>query len=122
MPYPLRLLASRFIFVVMLATYLSPAFGWAMTASHDELEHASFTLSSERHDHDHDSPAGHEHQEPHSYIGHLLSHLAASASAEFKLKPAPRANASFADLLVVVPFVAPETPFRPPRPSFLSIS
>jgi hypothetical protein len=79
--------------VFMLVTFLSPMLGWAMVASHEELAHAAAVLADrepERDhfgaaDHDHGLPPDHDHTDPHSFIGHLFSHMPFQLATGFEL-------------------------------------
>lgn len=54
---------ARLVLALMLATFLSPSFGWHAHAHHDEIVGESLVD-----DHDH-------HGEAHSSIGHVLGHM-----------------------------------------------
>jgi hypothetical protein len=109
----LKILA-RVLLVTMLASVLSPAFGWEMHASHDELAHSA-QLAVDEYDGHEDGGHGHEHGDPHSLIGHLFSHLPSLPSGFVRLSPSPAAGFDFAAALVHIAPYFPEPPFRPPR-------
>lgn len=68
---------SRWLLVVLLATFLSPDFGWQTLASHGGLAHVDpvATVPDGDHDHDHGHHHGDHDDGAHAEIGHLLSHL-----------------------------------------------
>jgi hypothetical protein len=107
----------RFMLVVMLASFLSPSFGLGLVASHDQLAHASAGLEHADHDHQHSGPRHdkQDHQDAHSSIGHLLTHLSVSF---FELPPMgipAMAQAELPTLDARILPVALQPPFRPPR-------
>lgn len=111
---------ARFTLAVMLATFLSPTLGWAMHASHDELAHAAAALAdhdatqADEHDHDHGLPAGHDHADPHSFIGHLFSHMPFSVSSAFLLPPAEGVASRLIVAADRIVSASLKPPFRPP--------
>jgi hypothetical protein len=118
----LRQRIARFTLAVMLVTFLSPTLGWAMLATHDELSHRAAALPEPEvdhdhampEDHDHGLPSGHDHADPHSFIGHLFSHMPFSLADGFELRPA-------GSVAIHLPMTAErivsgsiKPPFRPP--------
>lgn len=108
----------------MLLTFLSPSFGWQLVADHEQLAHgvssADVVAHDHHHDHDHDTTVAldatpHDHDDPHAMIGHLLSHMPASLSAE----PLPlemRQHTAPPNDLPLRPLAnLPSLPFRPPQ-------
>jgi hypothetical protein len=89
MSWRLRQWVARFTLAALLATFLSPSFGMAMHATHDELSDMAVGLaaSGEGHDHERGMPGKHDPLDPHSFIGHLLSHMPFSVVAAFVLPP-----------------------------------
>lgn len=114
-------LASRFLLVVLLATFLSPWFGWQSVASHDELAHAELVaLDHGDHHHAPDSHHGDHDDAAHSDIGHLLSHLpAVLPDPEPALRPLA-AGAVFPSRHSTVPVADLEPPYEPPRHSLFA--
>lgn len=121
MPDRSRSLYARFLLVMMLATFLSPAMGWGMTISHGQPLHADIEMDKahvgHHHSHNH-HPSGQaleDHQAAHSLIGHLLSHmpvdLLASASLAI-VKPSQIAPA-FLHVPLVPRYLEP--PLPPPK-------
>jgi hypothetical protein len=109
---------ARFTLAVMLVTFLSPTTGWAMLAGHDELAHAAAAFAD--HDathadhHDHGMPADHDHADPHSFIGHLFSHMPFSiASAPF-LPPGDGVACHLTATAETIVSANVKPPFRPP--------
>lgn len=118
----LRQSIARFTLAVMLATFLSPTLGWAMLANHGELSHSATALTGTEVDHDHavpedqdhGLPSDHDHADPHSFIGHLFSHMPFSLAAGFELVPT-------GSVAIHLPMTADrivsgsiKPPFRPP--------
>ena len=113
--------AARLALGVMLMTFLSPAFAWQRLATHDELGHAAEAATSAHvHDHEHGTPAEHEHHDPHGFVGHVLGHLPAFLSAPPIVPAAPAAPSEFIDVAVVLSHVTLDPPFRPPRLSSIA--
>jgi hypothetical protein len=104
---------------MMLATLVSPTLGWGMIASHDQLAHSAAVLGhiDDRHDHNHGGSPHHEHQDPHSFMGHLLTHMPFHLCSSLQLLFFPadqRENLTeFRSPLGHNTF---EPPFKPPRP------
>lgn len=117
-------LASRLLLVALLATFLSPRFGWQSVASHDELAHADSAVRAHA-DHHHAPDAHHDghgdHDDSaHGEIGHLLSHLPVVPS-DFKAAPPPAAeSAGFPPRLSIVRVADLEPPYEPPRSSLFA--
>jgi hypothetical protein len=105
--------ASRILLLVALATFLSPGFGWEMVASHEQLEHAAVS-SSDLHEHDSHDHDSHEHANPHSSIGHLLSHMPAALSEPTTTPVTFSGKSNLPEPRVIVPYSIFEPPFRPP--------
>ena len=107
----------RFMLVVMLASFISPSFGLGMVASHDQLSHQF--IGSEHADHGHDQSGTHhdspDHQDAHTSIGHLLSHLSISFFELPRMGIPPMAQAELQALDARILPVALQPPFRPPR-------
>lgn len=108
---------ARVLVAVMLATLLSPSFGWHMHAGHHEIEAAA-----DSHDlgHGHDQGGHHSGDDgegeidAHASIGHLLGHLPMQLmqSALFIAS----AEAVAPDDAVPVPLMTSDSspPYRPP--------
>lgn len=117
---PTRLidLASRLLLVVLLATFLSPGFGWQSVASHGELAHADMAVvahGGHHHEHEHDAHHADHGDAAHSEIGHLLSHLPMLLS-EIEAAPRPAtASTDFPPRHSTVPLADLEPPYEPPR-------
>lgn len=121
----LRLLTSRLLLAVMLLTFLSPSFGWQVVAGHDLLSHEAVAEAFEHSPHDHDDghdghdqpPAhGHEHEDAHSMIGHVLSHMPATTVST--ILPAPKPHQPVlqrGELSLTIPSPPPDQPYRPPQ-------
>jgi hypothetical protein len=95
------------LLVAMLATFLSPSFGWHMHAEHDEIAGASHG--------DDDHHGGTDGAiDAHASIGHLLGHLAMQAPQYVNDIPVlrPAAPAALVRLLLITAESAP--PYRPP--------
>lgn len=126
----LRLLTSRLLLVVMLLTFLSPSFGWQVVAGHDVLSHppvpAEAGHAAHAHDADHDdhhqAPArcdGHDHEDAHSMIGHVLSHMPALTLMAALPPPVPHQPVlQGAEPSLAIPSFTPELPYRPPQALF----
>ena len=96
----------RLLLAAMLATFLSPSFGWHMHAEHHEIAAASHS------DDDHHGEGGAI--DAHASIGHLLGHLAMQAPPQVYDVPVlrPAAPAAQVRLLLITAESAP--PYRPP--------
>ncbi|MGH8727950.1 MAG: hypothetical protein ACREV9_07295 [Burkholderiales bacterium] len=106
---------ARVMLFVILATFLSPTLGWEMIASHDDLAHSDRSMNASVTDHDYDgSPKDHEHENPHGFIGHLLTHMPLSFSSAPQIAALPPNRADLPDPLYSVGHNFPEPPFRPP--------
>ncbi len=105
-----RLRAARALLLVLLATFLSPATGWAMVADHHELEHAAAVSGL------HSDPAeeGHDHGDAHMWFGHLLGHLPALFAAPSCVALAIAADGEIPELAAAVASFLPDPPLRPP--------
>lgn len=111
MGHRVYLLTARLTTLVLLATLLSPHFGWQMLASHDELEHVlahSTQGEDARHHHDHENDA-------HSLLGHLLTHMPLIYTDAVTLAPIQRSPVEAGVLRVIVHTRAADPPFIPPR-------
>jgi hypothetical protein len=109
-------LLSRVVLGAMLLTFLSPAYAWHRIATHDELEHAPHDKAPAHvHDDGYPHPAEQEHHDAHGFAGHVLGHLPAFLSEPPSLPQPTPMPAEFAELAPVLPHVALEPPFRPPR-------
>lgn len=108
-----RSLIARVMFIVMLATFASPTFGWGMVATHDQLSHG---LSGTHVGEDH---GGHHHDEhdvnPHSSIGHMFTHMPVGLTSITSLAIQPQAQPEPAFLGQSIRVVALEPPLRPPK-------
>lgn len=102
--------ASRVILVVILATFLSPTLGWEMIAGH-ELAHSDTNDADHNHDRD---PKSHDHKNPHSFMGHLLTHMPMGFSSAPQIDAAPSVIADLPDPLYSEEYNFPEPPFHPP--------
>ena len=106
---------GRVLLAVMLATLLSPTFGWHMHAGHHEIEAAA-----DSHDHGHDQGGHHSRDDgegeidAHASIGHLLGHLPMQLS-QFELF-IPSAEAVAPDDAVAPSLIGSDSspPYRPP--------
>lgn len=121
----LRLLTSRLLLAVMLLTFLSPNFGWQVVAGHDLLSHEAVAEAVEHSPHDHDGdhdghdqppPHGHDHEDAHSMIGHVLSHMPATTlsgilPAQGLHQPVQRG----VEPSLAIPSFPPDQPYRPPQ-------
>lgn len=114
--FPLTL---RLLVVVLLASFLSPAFAWQKLASHSALAHADAVVVADEahHDHDHDGAGyGHDHDDAaHGHIGHLLSHLPVMTADIAPLLPAPAHTVFYPARRCSVTHADPEPPYKPPR-------
>lgn len=115
-------LLLRFVLLVMLATFLSPSFGWGMVASHDQLEHAfagpehvSTGHGHPGHDATDTQSDSQDHQDAHTSIGHLLTHMSAGLFEMPRLDIPPRAQAELPAPSTLVLHIVPKPLFRPPR-------
>lgn len=103
----------RVLLALMLATFLSPSFGWHVHAGHHEIEAAT-----QPHDHGHghgDHPSGTQGDiDAHASIGHLLGHLPMQLMQSALFIPSVEAVAP--DDAVPVPRIASDSspPYRPP--------
>lgn len=121
----LGLLAGRLLLEVMLLTFLSPSFGWQVIAGHDLLEHGPVAVEEEHHPHardgdhdDHDQPIphGHDHEDAHSMIGHVLSHMPAVTVSAALPPPLPHQPVlQGGEPSLAIPTVHPDLPYRPPQ-------
>lgn len=116
-----RRLVARIMFIVMLATFASPTLGWGMVATHDQLSHGLIDAhAGEVHD-DHHHHDGHDdntqHQDPHSSIGHLFTHMPAGLFGAPPLIIQPSAQPDIFFVRQSVRAVALEPPLRPPKAS-----
>jgi len=104
----------------MLVTFMSPTLGWAMLASHDELAHSGAALTdhdalpADAQDHDHGLPANHDHADPHSFIGHLFSHMPFSVASSFFLPPRDGIEPRLPMTSETTVSAGIKPPFRPP--------
>ena len=121
----LRQSIARFTLAVMLVTFLSPTLGWAMLASHDELAHAAAALAdhdaTHSDDHDHGLPAGHDHADPHSFIGHLFSHMPFSVASVLFLPPGDGIASRLIAETETIASANLKPPFRPPLDASFAI-
>lgn len=121
MPIRARQLLTHALLALMLATFLSPTLGWGMVASHDTLAHGISAVERVdlHHDHDHHQPSipddTHDHQDAHTSIGHLLSHMPASLFEVPRFGVVPTGNSAIAFLYQPVLQLNPEPPLRPPK-------
>jgi hypothetical protein len=91
--YRFRPLCARFLLIIMMATFLSPAMSTGMMISHGQLTHSNIQVDSEITEHHHSHGHQHfqldqafeDHQEAHSLIGHLLAHMPADLIATSSL-------------------------------------
>lgn len=119
----LHILTHRLVLALMLLTFLSPSFGWQMVASHELLEHESVAAGLDHHGHhDHDDldevPAPHEykHEDAHSMIGHVLSHMPATPFVAVLPLYVPHQLAlEGSEPALVIPMSPPDQPYRPPQ-------
>ncbi len=124
-----RQLLTHCMLAMMLATFLSPTFGWGVVASHHQSVHGVGGAETDTHhahghafEHDHNRtgvPADvHEHPDAHASMGHLLSHLPAGLFEPPRLLVVPAAHAAIAFLTPPLPRTSPEPPLRPPKSDF----
>jgi hypothetical protein len=110
------MLTARLTALVLLATLLSPHFGWQMLASHDELEHVIAHPAQggdAHHHHDNDNEA-------HGFLGHLLTHMPLIYADAVTLAPMQRPPVGTGVLRVTLHTRAADPPFIPPRLPFQS--
>lgn len=107
-----RLRAAWTLLIVLFATFLSPATGWAMVADHHELEHATAVSGS------HAEPAveHHDHGDAHMWFGHLLGHLPAVFTAPVCVALFTAIEAELPELSIAAGSFLPDPPLRPPLP------
>ena len=119
----MRFRASRcfahVLLAVMLATFLSPSFGWHMHAEHHEIVADAGAPSPYEDDGDH-HPGADGQGDAHTSIGHVLGHLAMHV---------PQHNVAAGGMVGVAPacevppaLIASEVspPYRPPLPARLA--
>lgn len=114
MPFRANKSVAHLLLAVMLATFLSPSFGWHMHADHHEIDaHAEMPAP---HEHDGDEHAGMDgHGGAHASIGHLLGHLTMHVP-QIGVFLSPEIISIAPDVVVLVlPIVSDSSPpFRPP--------
>lgn len=119
-------LTCRITLVLMFMTFLSPTFGWQLVADHEELAHSSPTSFFEQEHHhpehadiiDVSSVHGHEHEDAHSMIGHMLSHMPISMVSPFEFAVVRSGMLTHTAPPLSVRLRLPEQPFRPPQHLF----
>ncbi len=120
---------AHLLLSVMLVTFLSPSFAAGMLSSHENLEHRNvqnIVSSDDWHgdaeatDHAHAvaTHSAHEHEEAHSVIGHLFSHMGTATSGTLAVLMAPALQSRLSYLKPHSYFTALDPPFRPPRPHY----
>lgn len=114
----MRQVFGRGLLVVMLTTLLSPTVGWGMVATPDQLAHAGVSKSIDEHDHDHGPLDNHDHQDAHSFIGHVLTHMPFGYCYELQVSVTLGKQPEFPDQQFSIRRATLVRPFRPPR-SFL---
>lgn len=110
---------ARALLLIMLVTLLSPALGWGMVATHEQLSHGM-----ENHhiavlhydDHHHDRHHDEDHQQAHSSIGHLFTHMPIDLFIAPSLTIQPQIHPKTIFLRPAFVTVAVKPPFRPPKP------
>lgn len=113
-------------FVVLVATFLSPAYaaGVVVDPAHHGAAHDSHAHAPHGHDHDHahdrdegqGGPPDDGAADPHQLIGHVLGHLSPVAMAELALfVPTPRKAQRLPDLMAPQCRDLPRGLFRPPK-------
>lgn len=132
----LRLLTARLLLAVMLLTFLSPNFGWQVVAGHELLGHPAAEVADhdphhdagtrddhvphghggEHDEHERAASHGHDHEDAHSMIGHVLSHMPATTlssalPAALPHQPVLRG----AEPSLAIPSFPPDQPYRPPQ-------
>ena len=100
---------ARVLLVVLFATFLSPAMGWAMVADHHELEHAAALAGHPEPGHE-----DHEHGDAHMWFGHLLGHLPAVSAARSGVAACAALEARPVELWIAGSSFLPDPPLRPP--------
>lgn len=104
----------------MLVTLLSPALGWGMVATHEQLSHGveDHHIDALHHDqHDHDEHHDEDHQQAHSSIGHLFTHMPIDLFIIPTLTIQPQVHPKTSFLRPTFMAVAIKPPFRPPKPT-----
>ena len=116
-----RSLVARIMFIVMVATFASPTFGWGMVATHDQLSHGLAGVpDGEDHGHQHHSHHDEhdaQHLNPHSSVGHLFTHMPVGIFSMATLPIQPQAQPEIFFLRQSVRAVAFDPPLRPPKAS-----
>jgi hypothetical protein len=115
-----RISVAKALLLVMLVTLLSPALGWGMVATHEQLSHGTASHDIEaahQHEHHHDEHSGDEHQHPHSSIGHLFTHMPIDLFDITALSIQPQIHLKTSFLRPAFVTVAVKPPFRPPKPT-----
>lgn len=118
-------LTCRITLMLMLLTFLSPTFGWQLTADHEELAHSSQTTFV-KHNHHHPDHADiislssvHEHEDAHSMIGHMLAHMPMTMVSPFEFVVVRSGMVRHIAPPMSVRLRLPEQPFRPPQSLFI---
>ena len=107
----------RLVLFVMLASFLSPSFGLGLVASHAQLAHMWVGVEHAGHDHGHSGPQHdkQDHQDAHSSIGHLLTHMSVDLLDLPSLGFSPQVQAYLPDQDSLIHHNVTQPPFRPPR-------
>ena len=114
---------ARLMLSVMLATFVSPSLSWGMIATHEQLSHGITDIGHEAQHGDHHHGHGHDyhqdddsHQNPHSYIGHLFTHMPVGlfSISTLVIQPPTKSRITFLQHPLVTVDFAP--PLRPPKP------
>jgi hypothetical protein len=111
---------ARALLIIMLVTLLSPAMGWGMVASHEQLSHGaeSHDIETSHHDeHQQDQHRDEDHQQAHSSVGHLFTHLPIDLFIISTLAIQPQIHPKTSFMRPAFVTFAVKPPFRPPKPT-----
>lgn len=119
---PLRRIVSRIMLLVMLATFVSPSLSWGLVVTHEPSSHGISGSNHEElhgghiHGYNHDEENDVQHENPHSYIGHLFTHMPAGlfSISTLVIQPQTPSKVAFLQEPFVTVDLAP--PLRPPKP------
>ena len=105
----------RLLLAVLLATFLSPGFGWQVVTSHSGAVTIAAVVAPDEAGHDHDADADHHESAAHGDIGHLLSHLPGFVHHAAQLPAATAAGIAYPPPQYPYSHADAEPPFKPPR-------